>query len=73
MPFLDNWKQRITEEGHTKKTGPWIVVIQSPAPGGSDKSAHAATETISPTSTFMSLLSLSSDLLEGLSLSDQLS
>lgn len=39
------------------KTGPWIVSMQRPAPGGKVRSAQADTETISGTSILMVLLS----------------
>lgn len=42
----------------TMKTGPWIVSMQRPAPGGKVRSAHADTETISGTSTLMAFLSI---------------
>lgn len=35
--------------------GPWIVSMQSPAPGGKVRSAHADTETISGISTLIVL------------------
>lgn len=41
------------EQRFTRKTDPWIVSMQRPAPGGNVRSAHAETETISGTSTLM--------------------
>lgn len=42
----------------TKKTGPWIVSMQRPAPGGKVRSVHADIETIVETSTLMAALSI---------------
>lgn len=53
----------------TKKTGPRVVLMQRPAPGGKVRSAHGETEIMSGISTLTALLSIfiaSSDLPERL-------
>lgn len=42
----------------TKKTVPWTLSMQRPAPGGKVRSEHADTETISGTSTLTARLSI---------------
>lgn len=51
-------KKLFYKEKLTKYTGPLIVSMQRPAPGGNVRSAHDDTETISRTSTLIADLSI---------------